>query len=365
MRILWVVVLLGIAPRVASAHLTVAVLGTAGADGEETRLIRISHGMVAVDGSQTPRFVCPVAWGGPERPLAAGGVVVGDEGVYAPDDRGALVRVGGYEGIPFAMTKGRGAAWLLTQTGTRSAVFRASADGVDRVFGSPDRREGIAFFDGAVIVAGAVAGGGLSLVTLSPDGSVRQTRTVTATLADDTIALVSAGELYVRARGATTRIGRIDDTEVVWLAESENALFGPTAVGDRRYVVEDGVLMALTVDGRSVVDDTRRYTCADDRIVCTLRYMYRLDEEGVGEVLFSIRDVVEPIYDGVDEPLSCEGAWIDFSSELQEPLPLPDAGIDPPVDQDGCGCTQTGRIPNDNALALAMLLMLLTRKRRR
>lgn len=330
---LLIAVLVGV-PATALAHQTPAVLGAAGPAVDPLALVRLSHGLARRGDDGRYRYVCPAAWGGPERPPTAGGYVFGVGGVYRFADDGRLDRT---DPLTSVLVAGASEAGVFAAVrGEPSSVYRVDGSAAE-IHTQAGLLDGLAADAAGVLVAGGEVGGGLILVTIPNQGSTTTDR-YAAGLDGAFVTPRRVGtSIWIRARGpAETRIGRIEGDAVEWIVTSTSSLFGPDAALDEVRIVHDGRLVALEQDVESVIDDTRRYTCLDRGFVCTLRALYRVDDRGAP--VFELDTVLPPDLTGVEDEVGCRAQWIDLKTEanLDGQIELPEPEPEPMT---GCTCT--------------------------
>ena len=329
----------------ALAHTTPAVLGPAGPSGDRSALVRISHGLAARDETSVYRFVCPAAWGGPERPLAAGGFVVGEGAVFrmrfdVPED----VFSRPADGVPVAIASDADAVRLVVADGDEVVVRRFGSEIEPEWWRSAERVLDVAAVGARTWLAVQADDGGLRGVTLDAAGGLVEDRAFGVRLDGASAALeASAGNGAVRLRDADrTRVLLVEEADVTWWFESEASVFGPLWIHDRVWLIEDGRLLTRSADMWSIWDDTRRLTCLVDGFACTLLRLYAVNEDGVGAEVFSLEDLRPPRFDRVADPAvraSCEAEWLDLAAEARLPLDEPDGGTQvPPRSDDPMSC---------------------------
>lgn len=333
----WVVAaVLVAAPAEAIAHTTPAVLGPAGPSADPLAVVRIAHGLAHRGSDGVYRYVCPAAWGGPERPPTAGGTIFGVGGTFALRSSGRVERSSDLAGVLQAAASSAGVFAVVRNDVSR--VFRVDGGAVE-LYAHTGLLDGLVADAETILVAAAAVDGSLTLVTIATSGSTAE-RTVAADLSGGFVTPVRTDDaIWIRARDPVrTRIGRVEATGVRWVVTSTSALFGPYASREGVLVVEDGALVAVAEDGESVVDDTRRYTCLEEGFVCTLRTMYRVDDRGTP--VFELDRLEPPDVTEVEDEIGCRAQWIDLATEAGLPGVIETPDPEPPANVDsGCACT--------------------------
>ncbi len=326
--------------------------GIVAADERGPTLVLTNEGLV-LRRAGAWSFMCPRLWGEDDisfsrLPLAhsldgASSFVVGKDDVFVMRD-GMLTKQGRPE-------LSRAAVTVLA--GDREALFglRTHAEGSDIVridgreehalFASAEVWWTLAIDDRGLYLARPTSEGGLEVVSLDREGSMRASFTVPIAVrpaqlrlhavADRLFAVLFDGEQYL--------LGELDAEGWQTLVHSPGPIDGPIASADGAlWIAVDGVLTREGGAGFEATGEPRRVTCLSSWsewvYACVDTELYRLREAGLDERLFALDGIAppDPALVPDDAAFDCEVQWQLFQSDLQRigltTRARPEAGVD-------------------------------------
>ena len=340
--------------------------------------IKLSRG-AASRGPDGWRFVCPVAWGGPDTPLmgatAAPPIWIGARtGLQEWSASGTLLHTHSdllnaaelralvHSGTRMFALSGFGdtsTVWSLVAGQAPQSVHKAS----HRIQSmSTD-------WEGRLLIV-LIEEENFVIERVDPsDGSVTRIHSSTSLPVDGTLTLRSTpGGIYVRTINQSIfRLYRIEEEDgQTLLYESTDSIHGPHQINERTWLTTEGQLTELVGDTLIPNDNTRRISCLSPSptyglIACVLPDLYAVSPEGeLAQPLFELATLLPPVWEHLETnaAIQCELEWLDFSADggiAQGLTPPADPADGPdPVNRSGGDCGITPR-PQKNVWVLTLL----------
>ncbi|MET0283467.1 MAG: hypothetical protein ABW352_03330 [Polyangiales bacterium] len=342
---LWLVGLLLFTSRALAHGAPPATTELLALDARGAALVRLTPGGFAHRSGDGFRFVCPESWGGyvlaPAAAPSFGPALVASDELFVVGQDGRVARHPVQSGLGFAAASQRDAVLVVFQDEGRWELRRvtASSNELVRTLAQP---------------VDALAGDGSTLRFEDRELTVETgQRTITWTAPSYVASAqlrIAAAQLHVVTHGRSApwvTLGRILDGAYEPLLEASVDIAGPAG----NLVAVDGKLRTLS---GTPIETAERVTCLGEvdgtLYACSRGDLFRVDERGLGDPLFTVAGLQDPDYSTLTETAraDCTTRWVDLRDDAKAALALRagDAGMMSealPIESSAEGCALHSR----------------------